>query len=630
LDAAGYSDSEGKLNADPIRPGAFRYRDYVIRSFNADKPYDRFLLEQIAGDELADYEHATAATPEMMDNLIATGFMRMASDATVQRDMAFVDDRYEVIADQMDILGSAVMGLTIKCARCHSHKYDPLPQRDYYRLVDIFKGAYDEHDWLPPDLNRGSIDKSKGVKARYLPYVTPGATPFQLLTERQQAEGRKTDLDAKIKEAQELLKEKEPEWRKKVISERLASVPEQFREDVRAAAEAPAAKRTEAQKYLVKKFAKLVDFDAKELRNISPEFRREAEEIEQRIKRLESEYPPEPVIRALWDRGEPSPTYVLRRGSSTSFGRLVGPGVPSVLSDGKTPFVATPPWPDAHKTGRRLAFAKWLIRPDHPLTSRVMVNRMWRHHFGTGIVKTVGDFGKSGARPSDPELLDWLAIEFVQRGWSVKAMHRLMMTSSTYLQSSRITPAMEKLDPENALLSRMPLRRMDGEALYDTMLAVAGRLDPTPFGFPSPVYVREDGSVTPIALKKGWRRSIYTVQRRKDTPTALASFDFPQMNPHCLERSESTVATQALYLLNDSMIHELAGSFAKRVEKEAGEDVGRQVDAMYWIALSRAPQPAEKKATLETLEKLRGVDGQGALAKVCHSLLNTAAFIYVD
>jgi cytochrome c553 len=630
LDAAGYSDSEGKLNADPIRPGTFRYRDYVIRSFNDDKPYDRFLLEQIAGDELADYEHVPMMTQEIIDNLVATGFMRMASDATVQRDMAFVDDRHEVIADQMDILGSTVMGLTIKCARCHSHKYDPIPQRDYYRLVDIFKGAYDEHDWLPPDLNRGSMDKSKGVKARYLPYVTPGATGFQLLAERQQADGRRTELDAKIKEAQELLKDKQAEWQKKVLAERLGGVPAELREEVRAATETPAAKRTGAQKDLVKRFARLVEFDAKQLRELSPEFNSEAEEIEKRIKRWEAEYPPEPVIRALWDRGEPSPTYILRRGSPSSFGRLVGPGIPSVLSDGKTPFVATPPWPDARKTGRRLAFVRWLIRPDHPLTARVMVNRIWRHHFGTGIVKTVGDFGAGGARPSHPELLDWLATEFVRQRWSVKAMHRLMMTSSVYRQSSHITPASERADPDNALLSRMPMRRMDAEALYDSMLAVAGRLDQTPFGFPSPVYVREDGSVTPIASDNGFRRSVYTVQRRKDAPTALASFDFPQMSPHCLERSESTVATQALYLLNDSTVRELAAFFAKRVEKEAGADASRQVDAMYRIALSRAPHPAEKVATLETLVRLRGLDAGAALAKVCHSLLNTAAFIYVD
>ncbi|HUQ95828.1 MAG TPA: PSD1 and planctomycete cytochrome C domain-containing protein [Bryobacteraceae bacterium] len=630
LDAAGYSDSEGKLNSDPIRPGAFRYRDYVIRAFNSDKPYDRFLLEQIAGDELADYENAPAITQEIMDNLIATGFLRMAADATQQRDMAFIDDRYEVIGDQIDILGSSVMGLTVKCARCHSHKYDPIPQRDYYRLADVFKGAFDEHDWLPPDLDRGSMIKSRGLKARYLPYVTPGATPMQLLNEQLQNDARKTELAEKIKEAQDLLKEQEADWRKKILAERLADVPEAVREDVRAAVEATAAKRTESQKYLVKKFSKLVDFDAKQLRALSPEFRREAEESEKKVKLLQAMQPPEPVIRALWDRGNPSPTYILRRGSSTSFGPKVGPGVPSVLTDGKTPFVATPPWPGAPKTGRRLALANWLVRAEHPLTARVMVNRIWRHHFGEGLVKSIGNFGIAGTPPSHPELLDWLATEFVAKKWSVKSMHRLMLSSSVYRQSSRITPVHEKLDLDNTLLSRMPMRRMDGEALYDSMLQAAGRLDETPFGAASPVYVREDGSVTPIASEKGWRRSIYTVQRRKDTPTILASFDFPAMEPNCLTRSESTVATQALYLMNDSMVRELAALFAKRVLEDVGGNAAAQVERMYWIGLSRPPDPTEKKLTIAALEQLRSLSPEAALTKVCHSLLNTAAFLYID
>ncbi len=630
LDAAGYSDSEGKLNRDPIRPAAFRYRDYVIRSYNSDKPYDRFLLEQIAGDELVDYENAPVITQEIMDNLIATGFMRMASDSTVQPAMSFVDDRYEVIADQIDILSSTVMGLTIKCARCHSHKYDPIPQRDHYRLADIFKGAYDEHDWLPPDLDRGAAEKVRGIKARYLPYVTPGATPFELLMEERQNEARKVELAVQIEKLQELLKNQEAKWRKKVLAKRLEEVPEAVRDDVRVASETSAAERTETQRYLVKSFSKVLEFDAKELRNLSPEFRKESEEIEKRVKLLEAQYPPEPVIRALWDRGQPSPTYILRRGSASSFGRLVGPGVPSVLTDGKTPFDVTPPWPGARGTGRRLAFAKWLIRPDQPLTARVMVNRIWYHHFGAGLQKSLEDFGVN-ARPSHPELLDWLATEFVQRGWSVKAMHRLMMASSVYRQSSRIAAVHEKLDADNALLSRMPMRRLDAEALYDSMLRIAGRLDETPFGFPSPVYVRDDGSVTPIVSENGWRRSVYTLQRRKDTPTALASFDFPQMSPHCLVRSESTVATQALYLLNDSMVRELAAFFAKRVQQEAGDDPAQQADSMYWIALSRAPEPAEKEATVATLKQLRGLmTAEPALAKVCLSLLNTAAFIYVD
>src|SRR6185436_17727031 len=185
LDLAGYADSEGKREQDLPRPHAWRYRDYVIRAFNADKPYDRFLLEQIAGDELADYEHAPEITQELYDNLVATGFLRMAPDPTWYNLTNFVPDRVDVVADEIDVLGSAVMGLTMKCARCHSHKYDPIPQRDYYRLADVFKGAYDEHDWVPP-LAAEKYDRT--FTGRYLPYVTPLATPFQLMQEQRERE----------------------------------------------------------------------------------------------------------------------------------------------------------------------------------------------------------------------------------------------------------------------------------------------------------------------------------------------------------------------------------------------------------------------------------------------------------
>ena len=268
-----------------------------------------------------------------------------------------------------------------------------------------------------------------------------------------------------------------------------------------------------------------------------------------------------------------------------------------------------------------------------------MVNRIWQHHFGAGIVKSVGNFGRSGTPPTDPELLDWLAHAFVNQGWSMKTMHRMILTSTTYRQSSAVTPRAEQLDPDNALLSRMPLRRMDAEALFDTLAYVAGRLDETPYGFPAPVLVSDDGSITPIPTEKGWRRGIYTLQRRKELPTIFADFDLPQMSPNCLERSESTVAPQALYLLNDELVRKFADSFAQRIVREVGDEPSRQIERMYWIALGRPPKNDERQVTLEGLQKLRGAFaalGSGpeaekrALARVCHSLMNTGAFIYVD
>ena len=322
---------------------------------------------------MADYEHAPEITPELYDNLVATGFLRMAPDATWANITGYVPDRLEVIADEIDVLGSAVMGLTLKCARCHSHKFDPIPQRDYYRLVDVFKGAYDEYDWLKPDVRPGLGPVSQDVLGgRHLPYVTTA-----------ERRGRRT---------------------------------------TRIQRQIDAARAT----------------------------RPKASNQRHGCKALQASAP----SRASRPSGTGQPVAHLRlppRRSAES-GRLVGPGVPSVLTDGKTPFEVKPPWPGAKKTGRRLAFARWLTRPDHPLTARVAVNRLWKHHFGAGIVKTLGNFGKAGTPPTHPELLDWLAREFVRQGWSLKAMHRLMMTSATYRQSSAVTADREKLDPDNTLL----------------------------------------------------------------------------------------------------------------------------------------------------------------------------------
>jgi cytochrome c553 len=544
LDVAGYADSEGKREQDLPRAHAWRYRDYVIKSFNADKPYNRFLMEQLAGDELADYAGAKVITPEMYDNLVATGFLRMTPDATWANITGFIPDRVEVIADEIDVLGSAVLGLTMKCARCHSHKFDPIPHRDYYRLVAVFKGALDEYDWLKPEIRPGIGPESIDV-------APPRLLSFVTTTERKEWEAKKA-----------------------------------------------AGTKT-----------------------------------------------PEPKIQAVWDRGEPSPTYIYRRGDYLLPGALVGPGVPSVLTDGKTPFEVKPPWPGARQTGRRLAFAKWVTRPNNPLTARVMVNRIWKHHFGTGIVPTLANFGKTGAPPTHPELLDWLARKFVDERWSVKAMHRLIMMSAAYRQSSVVSPEAKKLDPTNALYSRAPLVRLDAEALYDSLLLVAGKLDETRGGSADAVQARRDGLVTPAGTAKGWRRLVYVQQTRKQLPTHAETFDFPQMNPNCLERRNSTVAPQALHLMNNGMVEQLAAEFAKRIRREAGCYPARQVDAVYLIALSRAPSADEKKLGIEALEKFadewekqllvtgkpdRDLAELKALTTYCHAILNSAAFLYVD
>lgn len=561
LDVAGYADSEGAQNEDRIRPTMWRYRDYVIRAFNSDKPYDRFLQEQLAGDELADYEHAAEITPEIYDNLVATGFLRTAPDRTFANITNFVPDRLEVIADEIQILGSAVMGLTLHCARCHTHKFDPLPQRDYYRLAAALKDALDEHDWIGPE-------------DRKLPHV--------IASERmawQQHEQSITDQIAALKAAEET--ESTP-TKKKALTEE--------------------------------------------------------------IQALEKQRRPEPTMRALWSRGEPSPTYVLKRGNYLTAGVEVGPGVPSMLTDGRTPLDVTPPWPEAKTTGRRLALARWLTEPDHPLTARVMVNRVWKHHFGTGLVTTPGNFGKTGSPPSHPELLDWLAREFVAQGWSLKALHRTLVTSRTYRQSSQITSPMLAADPDNRWLSRMPLRRLEAEIVRDAFLFAAGRLIDTPFGPADDIDVRGDGLVTAKGAAEGGRRSVYVLHRRTKLPTILESFDSPQMGPNCLDRGESIVAPQALHLLNNATVHAWAGHLADRIIAEAGDDPAAQVSRLHRLALGT---PLEDTALTQSLADLNALRQQWhtelkdqpnaetaarrrALQNYAHAIMNSAAFLYVD
>ncbi len=382
----------------------------------------------------------------------------------------------------------------------------------------------------------------------------------------------------------------------------------------------------------------------KQMKAVSPSFKRESDAADARLRTLQAQRWPEPKIRALWDRGDPSPTYVYVRGDPQHPGRLVGPGVPSVLTDGKTPFETPPPWPGAAKTGRRLAFAKWLTQPDHPLTARVAVNQLWRHHFGAGIVKTLGNFGKTGSLPTHPELLDWLAREFVSRGWSIKEMHRLMVTSTTYRQTSAMTPDRQKDDPDNSLLSRMPLTRLDAEELYDAILAVAGRLDDTRFGPGDPIRIRPDGLVTPAGTARGWRRLIFVEQKRKQLATHLESFDFPQMNPNCIDRRDSTVAPQALHLMNNGMVEQLAEDFARRVLAEAGWDPNRMIERICRLAFGRRPSEEERVVAADGLSRLKdswakqaasGKPGEPeaslkALTTFCHAILNSASFLYVD
>ncbi len=618
LDVAGYADSEGGVSADPVRDVAWKYRDYVIRAFNGDKPYDRFLLEQIAGDELIDYKNAPVITEEIVDNLIATGFLRMGIDQTGSRTMNFVPERLGVIDDAINVLGSGVMGLTMECARCHSHKYDPIPHRDYFRFKAIFQGALDEHDWLT-------------FKNRSLEVATP--------EQRKRFAEKNPPLTKKLKKLQSRLKTAVADVQLEMLRQHYPDQPEADREATLKALRIADNNRTLTQRRLVEMLQRVELIPPVEQPPAVRKAQADVRAIESEILTVKREMEPPLKIRALWDRGEPSPTYILRRGDHDKPGPLVGPGVPSVLTNGKTPFAAEPPFPDGTpKTGRRLAFARWLVEPDHPLTARVMVNRIWSHHFGRGIVKTLENFGVQGESPSHPELLDWLALEFIERGWSIKDMHRLMMNSRTYKQSSRVTDDLHKADPSNRLLSRMPMRRMTAEALRDSLLFVAGRLDPTQFGPPDGVTVDRNGLVTANATATGnWRRSIYLQYRRTEIPTMMETFDYPEMGPNCVSRTVSIVSPQSLMLMNNERVHELSVSFARRVEKLLKEEdqppPEAQVDLVYHLALSRPPGERERQLGIETLIELQthwNGNPHKALETYCHTILNSAAFLYID
>lgn len=631
LDLAGYADSEGGISADPIRPVAWKYRDYVIQAFNRDIPYDRFLMEQIAGDELTDHAHVDQLTETQLNQLIATGFLRMGIDETGSRTMNFVPERLKVIDDALKIVGSGLMGLTMECARCHSHKYDPIPQRDYYRLKAVFQGALDEHNW-------------KSFKQRKLNY---GTTSQQELISQ-----HNPSLDKERRKLETEIKQQKDQLVTETLRVSFPNQAEQDRSDTLAALRIADNQRTLPQRRLVEKLQQAQLSDATQTAISVQQIQQHLEDLQNKLEGVQRRMAPPLTIRALWDQGYASPTYILRRGEHHLAGRLVGPGVPSALTDGETPFVYAAPFPEGtQKTGRRLAFAQWLTSKQHPTTARVLVNRIWHHHFGRGLVKTLENFGRMGATPSHPELLDWLAVEFMENGWSIKELHRTIMNSKTYKQSSRVSEKAVRGDPDNRYYTRMPLRRLDAESLRDSLLLISGRLDLSMGGIPDPVRVSSEGDVSIKPTPSGqWRRSIYAQYRRTEIPSMLDTFDYPQMGPNCFERSVSTVSPQALLLLNNQQVRELAQSFARELEQLITDQHGINqqnneskldqqnhwrhiIDLAYQTSLSRWPTEQEANLGIQTLQMFTNQwngDASKALESYCHVLMNSASFLYID
>jgi hypothetical protein len=617
LDVARYAESNG-YERDGAKPNAWRYRDYVIDAFNKDKPYNRFLTEQLAGDEM---DGANAETQ------IATTFLRLGTwdDEPAEP----VVDRYDQLDDVLGTTATAFMGVTLRCARCHDHKFDPFPQVDYYRMLSVFEPL------KRPQRDRADLDRPVGNPAEVEVY--------------QKAQAK---IDAEVQAVQKQLAALNTAVRERILAGsegKGTSLPP----DAVAAFRAEPAKRTNPQKDLVKKYAELL---AKEINKAATaEERGQRERLEKQIAGLNASRPGSLPRAYIWEEPSPKPpvTRVLLRGDPSRPKKAVSPGVPSVLAD-KQP---EPPKPTAKTTGRRLWLARWLTSRDNPLVARVMVNRIWQHHFGRGIVGTPNDFGSMGEPPTHPELLDWLAAEFVARGWSVKAMHRLIVLSNTYQMANAFQAHAAKIDPKNALLWRWPQTRLQAEAVRDSMLAVSGQLN-SQRGGPS-VYPKLPKAVLAGQSRpgEGWgksppeqvnRRSIYIFVKRSLAVPELDLLDAPDTTSSCEQRPVSTTAPQALTFLNGEFANEQARHFAARLEREAGTDPKAQVARAYVLALCRPPTANELQASVEFLEKQQrqieadtkqlsgarrppeGNARRKALEAFCLVVLNTNEFVYLN
>lgn len=635
LDTAGYADSAGILSEDRPLPFTWKYRDYVIRAFNKNKPYDRFLQEQLAGDELTDYwqvfETAERLPAKVVEGLVATGFLRMAADSS-RPDFTTIKNAdalyfYPTINDTMQIVASTTMGLTVHCARCHSHKFDPISQVDFYRLQSIFMPALRPNNWVP-QMKRRLLNASS--------------------SQQKDAKKKNSQVDAAVKRLNSEIKALDTKFAARLFDRRLAALPEPIRADVRQAVATKAADRNPIQQYLAGKFQKHLKPDAKTLSTVLP---KTFPELTKKRTQLQSEvgdwqrrrvYLEE--IRALYDLPGDVQTPLLRRGDPLTPGPAVSPEVPVALrTGGKLNWI--PPAKDARTTGRRLALARWLTGPKHPLTARVMVNRIWMHHFGRGIVSTPDDFGSAGAAPTHPQLLDWLAREFVESGWNLKHIHRLIVLSATYRQSSvsdsdTLTRS-QKVDPDNFFLWKQSLRRLEAEPFRDAVLAVSGRLDSRPFGNAERLARRPDGEVTVADGQRDNRRSVYLQILRLNPQTLLQAFDQPVMEINCAQRSQSTVATQALTLWNSNWMVKAADTFARQLEAENNPEALRRA---IQLAFSREPTDQEQQVLLKFLVEQTHrhettlkpdsdrslVARRRALSDLCHMLLSSNEFAYID
>jgi len=641
LDAAGYADSEGYTADDAPRRAAYKYRDYVIRSFNADKPFDRFVEEQLAGDEMVEPPYQNLS-PEQIDLLTATGFLRMAPDGTGSGGVDQGLARNQVVADTINIVSTALLGLTVGCAQCHDHRYDPIPQKDYYRLRAIFEPAYNPKHWR-----------------------TPRQRLISLYTDADRAEARRIEQRAHAIDVKRQAKQRQ--FIERTLEAKLEKVDPELREAIRHARATPPGKRLPIQEKILRENP-ATNVTAGSLYLYDRKAADELKKMAAEAKKIRDTKPIEDFVRCLTEvPGEVPTTSVFIRGDHEQPGDVVHPAGLSILAGEGTSAIPEDD-PSRSTTGRRTAYAHYLTSGHHPLCARVMVNRVWMHHFGHGIVETPGDFGALGARPTHPKLLDWLAGDFVAGGWRLKRLHRMIMTSTAYRQQSERSDKTDAVDPENHLYGRMSVRRLEAESIRDAMMVACGKLEPRMFGKPVPI--REDevgqvvvgidttdsagrptGKVIPLNGQE-FRRSVYITVRRSQPLAVLDTFDAPVMQPNCDRRTASTVTPQALLLMNSQFIRTMAEYFARRVHREAEQDPTAQVTLAWQLAFSRKPTGEQLQRAVEFLntqvEHLRATamakaDAEkekkqanpqdptiGALTSFCQALLSSNRLLYVD
>ncbi len=606
LDLARYADTNG-YEGDPEWPHAWRYRDYVIDAFNADKPYDEFIKEQIAGDEFYYVNSAVPPPPPEPEKEVALSFLRLAP---FNRTPVSAENRDSLLSEMTSTVGSVFLGMTVGCAKCHNHKYDSIPTRDFYRMKAFFATVQIE--------NTG---RAGGYEAA--DFYKPGEKKW---------------ADEKRDEAKKELESAEIEFKRfqKPLLEKLTVASRKNKADAPEATEKELAQAVNVENNNAASLEKKDE-------TLTPQEKKDFQQFTQRIGRLNREIERvEPKAMGLRNADGPPmgpdipTTYVLIRGDYDHPGEPVEPGFLSAITGNAKPAVLEL---DRYKMfparGRRMTLAKWIASPDNPLTARVMVNRIWQHHFGRGIVETPSDFGRNGAPPTHPELLDWLATRFVEEKWSVKAMHRLILNSAAYRQSSmEVEPKAAQADPDDRLLWRFSRLRLEGEAIRDSVLSVSGELNPAHGG--PPVYPPlPKGLDEKVQSVDTWetstgadarRRSIYIFQRRAQYVPFLETFDAPVFSSTCERRRNSITALQALSMYDSDFVNQEAPHFAERVRHEGGADQSRQIQRAFEIALGRAPTEGERGDVEKFLQKAAG----DPLTGLCRVLLNSNEFIYVD